>query len=176
MKEVDAGGVAAVLAADADLELAAGGAPLLDGHLDELANALLVEQIRERRKAEERLQRSADRLTQSNAELQEFAYVASHDLQEPLRMVASYVQLLQRRYKGRLDADADEFISFAVDGAERMKRLILDLLAYARVESPEKSFERVDCNAVFRDVMLNLKVAVELRRPSFSHCFCSAPR
>ncbi len=125
-----------------------------------LANALLTDQIRERRKTEERLQRYADRLARSNAELQEFAYVASHDLQEPLRMVSSYVQLLQRRYQGKLDQDADEFIGFAVDGAERMKQLIRDLLAYARVDSQERVFEAVDCGDVFCEVLQNLKVAV----------------
>lgn len=94
-------------------------------------------------------------------ELQQFAYVASHDLKEPLRMVSSYVQLLARRYRGKLDADADEFIAFAVDGANRMQSMITDLLSYSRVTTQGKPFEPTDMNAVVDRVTANLQLAIE---------------
>ena len=119
--------------------------------------------------ARQKLEESVSELGRSNADLQQFAYVASHDLQEPLRMVSSYTQLIARRYKGKLDADADEFIAFAVDGANRMQRLILDLLAYSRVNTAGRQFEPTAMETVLKAALNNLTNAVKESQAIITH-------
>ena len=125
------------------------------------ANEELQAEVFQRKQAEGALQRYATELEQKNQELQQFAHIASHDLQEPLRMVTSYLQLLERRYKGQLGPDADEFIAFAVAGAARMHALIKDLLTYSRVGTRGRPFELTDCQTVLGQVLANLRVALE---------------
>lgn len=123
----------------------------------------------ELRESKEQLQQKAEELARSNAELEQFAYVASHDLQEPLRMVASYLQLLQRRYVGQLDDDADEFIAYAVDGASRMKRLINDLLAFSRVGTRGKTMTPTASEEVLDYVLKDLQIAIEETGATITH-------
>jgi PAS domain S-box-containing protein len=120
-----------------------------------------VRDISVRKDAEKHLFKTVGELKRSNDELQHFAYVASHDLQEPLRMVASYTQLLARRYKGRLDSDADEFIAFAVDGCTRMQGLIHDLLAYSRAGTNGKTICDVSAEDALNEALANLRVTIE---------------
>lgn len=121
----------------------------------------LSREIQERKRTEEKLNKTLRELERSNKELEEFAYVASHDLQEPLRMVASYTQLISRRYKGKLDETADEFLDYASEGALRMKQLIHDLLEYSRVTTKGKNFNSVDCNKILEVVLKNLRIQIE---------------
>jgi PAS domain S-box-containing protein len=125
--------------------------------------------ITERKVMENEIRQTAEKLKQSNAELEQFAYVASHDLQEPLRMVASYVQLIERRYKGKLDSDADEFIGYAVDGANRMRGLIDDLLTYSRVSRLGKPFEPTDLESTFDIAEKNLQASIKENNAEVTH-------
>jgi two-component system sensor kinase len=129
-------------------------------------NLTLEERVRDRTEA---LQEQAKELARSNAELEQFAYVASHDLQEPLRMVSSYCQLLQKRYQEKLDASAQEFIAYAVGGAARMQVLIADLLAYSRVGRKTGGFEPTDSSEVLRNALNNLHVAVTESQALIAH-------
>jgi light-regulated signal transduction histidine kinase (bacteriophytochrome) len=125
--------------------------------------------ITERKLAEERLQQKTEELERSNRELEEFAYVASHDLQEPLHLTAGYVQLLARRYKGKLDDDADEFINYALEGVNRMRNLIADLLTYSRIGTRGKAFAPVSLEDVFQHVIQNLHDAIEHEGATITH-------
>jgi PAS domain S-box-containing protein len=128
-----------------------------------------IRDITTRKKAEANLLNKVEELNRSNEELGQFAYIASHDLQEPLRMVASYTQLLSRRYKGKLDADADEFIAFAVDGASRMQRLIQDLLAYSRVGTKGKDLLDTSGEEALQQALINLRGAIEEKGALVTH-------
>ena len=136
----------------------------------------LIGQLMARRQAEaamraayQELEHKTRELTRSNEELQQFAYVASHDLQEPLRMISSYTQLLGRRYGDRLDGDAQEFMAFIVDGAARMKQLIEDLLAYSRVGTRGKDFQEVDSGASLARALANLRASQESSGAVITH-------
>jgi PAS domain S-box-containing protein len=122
-----------------------------------------------RKQAQEVLAKRTSQLERSNTELEQFAYVASHDLQEPLRMITGYTNLLSKRYKGKLDGDADEFIGFAVDGANRMRALINDLLTYSRVGTQGKIFEPTDCELLLGQVLLGLQVVIQESAAKVTH-------
>lgn len=127
-------------------------------------NEALQREVRERERAEQVLAERSRELARSNAELERMAYIASHDLQEPLRMVASYVQLLERRYMGQLDADAHEFIGFAVDGARRMQALIDDLLTISRVDTKARPLQQVELGDALATALRSLRITIEERQ------------
>ncbi len=134
-----------------------------------LAYRGVIRDITERKRAEENLTRYRRDLERSNEELQQFAYVASHDLQEPLRMVSSYTQLLAKRYQGKLDEDADDFINYAVDGANRMQQLIIDLLSYSRVGTRGKEIQPAETQTALDGALANLQMAIEESGAAVTH-------
>ena len=138
-----------------------------------IENARLYEAVQrelgERKRAEESLRQTLTEFTRTNADLEQYAYVAAHDLQEPLRMVASFVQLLAKRYRGQLDADADDFIGFAVEGATRMQMLINDLLVYSLVDRSDRSFQPTDCEAVLAQTLRNLALVITASGAHITH-------
>jgi PAS domain S-box-containing protein len=139
------------------------------GSADGILVTAAIRDIARRREAEQHLMLKMEELNRSNEELGQFAYIASHDLQEPLRMVASYTQLLSRRYKGKLDADADEFIAFAVDGASRMQRLIQDLLSFSRVGTKGRDLVATSSEASLNRALVNLRGAIEESGAQVTH-------
>jgi PAS domain S-box-containing protein len=128
-----------------------------------------IRDISVRKVSEAHLMQMVGNLKRSNDELEQFAYVASHDLQEPLRMVASYTQLLAKRYRGQLDADADEFISFAVDGCNRMQQLIRDLLTYSRAGSSGRELRRISSEGALQEALGNLRATIAESGAQITH-------
>jgi light-regulated signal transduction histidine kinase (bacteriophytochrome) len=133
-------------------------------------NRSLHAEVEERKQAQEALRRNMQELARSNAELEQFAYVSSHDLQEPLRMVASYTQLLEKRYKDKLDEKGTTFMHFVVDGAKRMQQLIDDLLMFSRVGTRGKELQPLAIDGPFNAALSNLKIAIQ---ESGAHIECN---
>jgi signal transduction histidine kinase len=140
---------------------------VLKDHLARLPES--VRRAMREKKLREDHRQSQEELARSNRDLEQFAYVASHDLQEPLRMVATYTQLLAERYQGKLDADADKYIHYAVDGALRMQKLVQDLLAFSRVGRQGQARESTDCNAVLQAALKNLEAAIQESKARVQH-------
>ena len=130
---------------------------------------VILRDITERKQAEQELAKKAEQLARSNAELEQFAYVASHDLQEPLRMVATYTQLLAERYRDKLDEQAHKYIHYAVDGAMRMQTLIQDLLAFSRAGRQGADLNSTDCNTAVEQALKNLQAAIQ-ESGALVHC------
>lgn len=145
------------------------GQALWNEHNQPLRMLGSITDIGAQKQAEAVLRQTVANLRRSNTELEQFAYVASHDLQEPLRMVSSYLQLLQRRYHGKLGVDGNDFIAYAVEGARHMQKLIKDLLAYSRVSTQGQPFELTDCGIVLERVLVNLSLSMRQSQAQISH-------
>jgi PAS domain S-box-containing protein len=144
-------------------------APVRDAKGEVVGTQVIFWDVTARKLAEEALEKTAAELARSNKELEQFAYVASHDLQEPLRMITSYTQLIAKRYKEQLDTDAKEFMHFAVDGAMRMQKLIQGLLEYSRVGTRGKPFAQTRCDEIVMAALANLKLAIEEAGATVTH-------
>ena len=130
---------------------------------------VIVTDLTEQKKAEQELHDLLKDLERSNQELQQFAYVSSHDLQEPLRTIASFTQLLERRYKGKFDSDADEFMDYIVEAAKRMQQMILDLLEYSRVSTNTDEFKEIDTVEALDEALFNLRGTIEKNNAVITH-------
>ena len=143
---------------------------LLDELADDIAYGISSIRLKvEHDNAEIAVQKSLIDVQRSNAELQQFAYVASHDLREPLRMITSFLQLLERRYSNKLDKDANEFIGFAVDGAKRLDDMINDLLSYSQVTRKEMEFNTINSEQILEQSLINLKVPIDENNAIVTH-------
>ncbi|WP_265110834.1 PAS domain-containing sensor histidine kinase [Halosolutus halophilus] len=145
----------------ADREWVVHAAPITDERGEVFAGMTMAQDITERREYQRKLEETIERLEDSNERLEHFAYAASHDLQEPLRMVSSYLQLIEDRYGDALDEDGKEFLAFAIEGAERMRKMIEGLLEYSRVETQGDPFEPTDLEDVVGDVLTDLQFRIE---------------
>jgi PAS domain S-box-containing protein len=143
--------------------------PVFDASAKLTATSFITRDVTELKEAEKMLKLKLEELRRSNEELEQFAYVSSHDLQEPLRMISSYLQLLQRRYQGKIDEKADKYIYFAVDGAARMQVLINDLLEFSRVTTRAGEPEPIDSELVLKQSLSNLDLYIKQNRATVSH-------
>ena len=141
--------------------LSTNGSPIIDSEGEKLGAVVIVRDITQQEQAQRELTNSNTELLLSNQELEQFAYVASHDLREPLRMVTSFTQLLAQKYQGQLDEEADKIIGFAVDGAKRMEVLIEDLLLYSRVGKHNRTFKIVNSNLIVDKALSNLRMLIK---------------
>jgi PAS domain S-box-containing protein len=144
-------------------------AAIRDRTEQEKLQAQLACEHREMEQTKHELEKTVAELKRSNADLELFMHIASHDLQEPLRMVAGYTQLLTKRYKGQLDADADEIIGYAIGGANRMRELLQDLVAYSHMTTRGHVLEQVNCNELVEEVLGNLRLSIEESRAVVTH-------
>jgi PAS domain S-box-containing protein len=125
------------------------------------ANALLEKEIAERKATADELREKSEELARSNLELQQFAYIASHDLQEPLRAISGFTELLEKRYKGQMDERADKYINFIIDGTKQMNQVIFDLLEYSRVQTKAHEFGLIDMNTSLKQALRNLQASIK---------------